>query len=97
MSLRLEGTIEVNCEGREDIIDGEQFSLEEGDWRHIGEGDHQYEALFVYSDPEEAYRLQVQATLFEGQLTIYPATLTGTGRIVKDELDVVSDGEPERD
>lgn len=97
MSLRLEGTIEVNCEGREDTIDGQQFSLEEGDWRHIGEGDYQYEALFIYSDPEEAYRLHVQATLFDGQLTICPATLSGTGRIVKDELDVVSDGEPERD
>ena len=97
MSLRIEGSIEVNCEGREDNIDGSQFSLEEADWRHIGEGDHQYETLFVYSDPDQSYKLQVQATWFEGQLKIYPATITGTGRIVKDELDVESDGEPERD
>ncbi|HIH2745053.1 TPA: hypothetical protein ACYLN4_000722 [Burkholderia lata] len=97
MSLRLEGSIDVNCEGREDTIDGSQFSLEEADWRHIGEGDYQYEALFVYSDPDDAYKLQVQATLFEGRLTIYPATLTNMGRIAKDELDVVCDGEPKRD
>jgi len=62
--LRVTGflTARVNVDDEITDIDipGEDFKLEEDDWRNLGEGATQYEALYVYAG--EDFEIQFQAT-----------------------------------
>ena len=91
MALKIEGSILVDCAGDEISIDGSQFGLEEDGDRHIGDGDYQYEALHIYFDPEQRFKILVQSTLFEGNVTIYPAKVEeGSAIIIEDDLEAVA-------
>jgi hypothetical protein len=87
MSFTLTGAVTITCEDEHIIADAADFGLEEAGHRHIGDGDHQYEALYIYFDEESRFKVLVQATEFEGQLTLHAPRLDGEGRIVTDELD----------
>lgn len=73
-------------DGSEQEIDGSEFSLEEGGWRNLGDGDHQYEALFIYFG--ENFNISFRATYFDGQTTIYPPRAEGEARIIDQDIDV---------
>ncbi|MGF6440205.1 hypothetical protein [Paraburkholderia youngii] len=89
-TLNLQGSARVKCDGEEITIDGSEFSLEEADNRHIGEGDYQYETLHIYFDPEERFKILIQSTLFEGKVTTYAAQVhEGSAVILEDELEAV--------
>jgi hypothetical protein len=88
MSLDIQGSILVQCAGEEISIDGSQFGLEEDGTRNLGDGDSQYEALHIYFDPENRFKILIQSTLFEGAVTTYDAKPDdpSTVVIVEDEL-----------
>jgi len=86
-TLNLQGYARVKCKGEEISIDGSQFSLEEAENRHIGDGDYQYETLHIYFDPEERFKILIESTLFDGKVTTYAAQVReGAAVIVEDEL-----------
>lgn len=86
-TLNIQGSIVVEYNGEEIQINGAQLGLEEGDHRNIGDGDFQYEALHIYFDPDDRFKILIQSTLFEGQVTTYEATVEeGSAVIVDDEL-----------
>lgn len=87
MTFTLTGAVTITCEDEQIIADAADFGLEEDGHRHLGEGDRQYEALFIYFDHDSRFKVLVQATEFQGQLTLYAPRLEGEGRIVRDELD----------
>ncbi len=70
----------------EQEIYGSEFSLEEDGWRNLGDGDRQYEALFIYFG--EDFKILFQATCFEGRTKIYPLSVQGEVKIVDDNIDV---------
>jgi hypothetical protein len=90
MPLKLSGSITVETETSDKekeqvVISAQEFGLEEDGRRHIGDGDYQYEALYMYSDDEERFSISFQATLFENNITVYPFDISGEASIVDDE------------
>lgn len=81
-------TVEFVSDGEkiEQEIDGSEFSLEEDGWRNLGDGDRQYEALFIYL--EEDFKIYFQATHFDGKTTIYPLSIEGEVKIIDQDIDV---------
>jgi hypothetical protein len=92
-------TIEFESDGEktEQTTDGSEFSLQEGGWRNLGDGDRQYEALFIYFGDD--FKILFQATYFDGKTTCYDATTEGDVRIIDDNLNVqyVGSGNEEDD
>ncbi|CAK1713499.1 conserved hypothetical protein [Vibrio crassostreae] len=90
MALRLVGTIAVNInvdgEYQEAVISASDFGLEEADMRHIGGGDYQYEALYVYYEGD--IEISFQATNFQGSVSQYPFSTSGDIEILEDNLSV---------
>jgi hypothetical protein len=99
MAFKLTGTVTVECEREYIVIKAEDFSLEEAETRHIGDGDYQYETLYIYFDDDDRFKVLQQVTEFEGHLNMDPPKLHGEGRILVDELDAEiiwpDDGLPE--
>jgi hypothetical protein len=99
MAFKLTGTITVECDGEHILIKAEDFGLEEADRRHIGDGDFQEEALYIYFDEDDRFKVLQQVAEFEGRLNMDSPRLQGEGRIVYDELDAEklwpNDGLPE--
>lgn len=89
MGLKIVGFITVEIDKEEIEISGEDFSLEEANIRHIGDGDSQYEALFVYRNDENQFTVSIQATDLDGEITLYSPTIDGKGRITSDKLEAV--------
>ncbi|WP_321935417.1 hypothetical protein [Paraburkholderia sp. J8-2] len=90
MTLKIQGSILVECAGERLSIQGAQFGLEEDGTRNLGDGDFQYEALHIYFDPEDRFKILVESTLLQGSVTIYPAKVEeGSAVIVEDNLDAV--------
>ncbi|MFM0122829.1 hypothetical protein P0D73_28705 [Paraburkholderia sp. RL18-101-BIB-B] len=86
-TLNIQGSIVVKYNGEEIQINGAQFGLEEDGNRNIGDGDFQYEALHIYFDPDDRFKILIQSTLYEGQVTTYEARVEeGSAVIVEDEL-----------
>lgn len=86
--MNLLGTVTVEFGGRKHTVHGKDFSLEEDQNRHLGEGDFQYEALFIYFDPDQRFKILVQATKLDGNVTLYDPSVEGNAKIVDDSLDV---------
>ncbi|MGF1727510.1 hypothetical protein [Photobacterium nomapromontoriensis] len=90
MALRLVGTItanvEINGKCNEIVILASDFSLEEGDMRHLGDGDYQYEALYIYHGDES--EISFQATNFQGNVSMYPYIISGNIEILEDNLSI---------
>jgi hypothetical protein len=86
MAFTLTGTIMIECCNERLVIPAKDFSLEEADSRHLGDGDYQYETLYIYFDHDDRFKVLLQVTEFQGQLSAYSATLQGQGRIIADEL-----------
>ncbi|EGQ9805187.1 hypothetical protein K5N60_000248 [Vibrio parahaemolyticus] len=88
MALRLCGSIRaiVRADGEEEeiIISASDFSLEGDNERHIGDGDYQYEALYVYHGG--AVEIYFQATNFQGNISMYPYNISGNIEVVEDNL-----------
>ena len=99
MAFKLTGTITVECGGERILIKAEDFGLEESGNRHIGDGDYQYEALYIYFDEDDRFKVFQQVAEFEGRLNMDSPKLEGEGRIVHDDLDAEKlwpdDGLPE--
>jgi len=88
MGLKIVGSISVKIDDDVVKIPGKEFGIEESDNRHLGDGDHQYEALFMYFDPDNRFKLMIQAVEYEGQVSqVSRPSLEGDGRILEDELD----------
>jgi hypothetical protein len=87
MAFKLTGTVVVECDRERIVIAAEEFGLEEADDRHIGDGDYQYETLYIYFDDDNRFKVLLQVTEFEASLSVYPPTLEGRGGIVEDNLD----------
>lgn len=81
-------TIEFESDGESfgQIVNGSEFGLEEDCWRDIGDGDHQYEALFIYFGDE--FKILFQATFFDGKITCYNFTTEGEVKIINDNINV---------
>ena len=90
MALKLVGTItaKIEVEGQEEeiIIAASDFSLEEEGMRHIGDGDNQYEALYIYHG--DGVEISFQAKNFKGNVSMYPYRLSGDIEILDDDLTV---------
>lgn len=85
MAIKLTGFLKVKL-GEEILkISADDFSLEEGGDRNIGDGDQQYECLYVYRHGTE-FSVEVELTRLDGQVNIYPLTITGEAKIVDDHL-----------
>ena len=98
MAVRLFGTIIVNVnvdgEYQEVVISASDFGLEAASMRHIGDGDYQYEALYVYYEGDVGISCQV--TNFQGSLSQYPFSISGDIDILEDALSVQAiDYEPD--
>lgn len=92
-------TIEFESDGEkvEQTVSALNFSLEEYDRRNLGDGDHQYEALFIYFSDE--FKILFQATYFGGKATRYECTTEGDVKITDDNIGVeyVGSGNEEDD
>ncbi|OOF01030.1 hypothetical protein BZG79_15465, partial [Salinivibrio sp. MA427] len=90
MALKLVGTItaKIKVDGQEEEVEiaASDFSLEEGDMRHIGDGDYQYEALYIYHGDDA--EISFQATNFKGNVSMYPYSTSGNIEILEDNLSV---------
>lgn len=88
MGLKIVGSISVKIDDDVVKISGKEFGIEESDNRHLGDGDHQYEALFKYFDPDDRFELMIEAAEHEGLVTqLSRPTIEGNGLIVANELD----------
>ena len=93
MAIALTGNLIIQVEDEELDISAEEFSLEEEDMRPLGEGDEQYEALFIYFDPEDRFKIQMQATEFEGNIKLFELKIhrlydfEGSIEILADQID----------
>jgi hypothetical protein len=92
MSIKVTGslTVEVNVDGKDQelVIEASEFGLEEGDMRHIGDGDYQYEALFIHFGDE--FEISFQATNLNGNVTLFDYNIIDNVRIVSDDLSLVA-------
>lgn len=90
MALKLVGTItaKIKVDGQEEEIEiaASDFSLEERDMRHIGDGDNQYEALYIYHGDDA--EISFQATNLKGDVSMYPYSTSGDIEIIEDNLSV---------
>lgn len=89
MTINLTGSILIEVKSNDEInqieINSSEFSLEEDDMRKIGDGDCQYEALYIYFGDD--FRISFQATRsFNGNVTIYPLKIEGDVAIIEDNL-----------
>lgn len=78
-------------------VDASDFEIAESGWRSIGDGDRQYEMLWVYMG--EGFEVQVQAAQFEGRISYFDFSVDGA-REVDDQSDLSvspSDIDPEDD
>ncbi|WP_281717983.1 hypothetical protein [Pandoraea apista] len=90
MEINIKGSLELECQGEVLTIEGSEFSLEEDGTRNLGDGDFQYEALHIYFDPDQRFKILVQSSLLDGHLTIHPAQVEeGEARILEDDLEAV--------
>ena len=81
-------SIEVDSDGstEEQQINGSEFSLEEDGWRNLGDGDRQYEALFVYHGEE--FQISFQATYLQGKVTCYELAAEGSVKVIDEDIGV---------
>ncbi|MCR6652396.1 MAG: hypothetical protein NVV73_13325 [Cellvibrionaceae bacterium] len=90
MALKLVGAItakvKVDGEYGEIVIPASDFSLAEADIRHLGDGDYQYEALYIYHGDD--VEISFQATNFQGNASMYPYSTDGDIEILEDDLSV---------
>lgn len=71
-------------------IAADEFSLEECDDRHIGDGDYQTEALWVASDYDNRFKVILSAAELEGSIHSVSVRIEGQAEIFDDEnLNVV--------
>ncbi|WP_313668792.1 hypothetical protein [Atlantibacter sp.] len=71
-------------------IAADDFSLEECDDRHIGDGDYQTEALWVASDYDNRFKVILSAAELQGSVHSVSVRIEGEAEIVDDEnLNVV--------
>jgi len=91
MALKVEGslTIEamVNDETEELVILASEFGLEEGSMRHLGDGDYQYEALYIHFG--DGFEISFQVTNMEGNVSIYPYSISDDIEIISDDISVL--------
>jgi len=90
-------SIEVEVDGHteEQQISGSEFALEEDGWRNLGDGDRQYEALFIYHGEE--FEISFQATYLQGKVTCYELSVEGDVKVVDEDIDVEYIGSDEED
>jgi len=99
--LKVTGSVNVEFISDEERIEqeiyGSEFGLEEDGWRNLGDGDRQYEALFIYFG--EDFKISFQATYFDGRTTMYPLSVEGQAKIIDEDIDVeyAGSGDPEDD
>lgn len=91
MGLKIVGSITIGIDEEEIVISGEDFSLEEDGDRKLGDGDSQYEALFICFDNESRFnesrfKVLIQVTEFEGKVSVFDPTIRGKGQIITDDL-----------
>lgn len=86
MIFTLTGSVTVECCDEQIVIPAKDFGLEEADHRHLGDGDYQYESLYIHFDRDDRFKVLLQVTELQGQLSVYSATLQGQGLIIADEL-----------
>lgn len=86
MSISLTGFIEVKFQKQEIHIPAEKFSLEESGDNHIGDGDYQYECLYVY-DHKNEFRVMVQLSKLDGVISTHQPILEGDAKIIDNQLD----------
>ena len=88
MGLKIVGSITIRVKDEDIEILGHGFGIEEEDRRSLGDGDYQYEALFIYFDPDGRFKVKIQATEFEGKVgQVTEPSIEGIGVIVQDNLD----------
>lgn len=66
-------------------IAADDFSLEECDDRHIGDGDYQTEALWVASDYDNRFKVILSAAELQGSVHSVSVRIEGEAEIVDDE------------
>lgn len=72
------------------VIYADDFSLEECDDRHIGDGDYQTEAVWVASDYDNRFKVILSAAELEGSIHSVSVRVEGNAEIFDAEnLDVV--------
>lgn len=90
MTVKLTGSIAVTVDDETIEISAEEFSLEEGEFRNLGEGEKQYEALFIHTSKDKDFVLHIQATNLNGVATAYETTVyEGNAEIEEDNLEAV--------
>jgi len=90
-------SIEIEVDGgtEEQEVRGSEFALEEDGWRNLGDGDRQYEALFVFHGEE--FGISFQATYLQGRVTCSELSVEGDVKVVYDDIDVEYIGGDEDD
>lgn len=90
MELKLAGTItakiKVDAQEEEVKIAASDFSLEEENMRHTGDGDYQNEALYIYHGDD--VEISVQVTNSNGNVSMHPYSTNGDIEILEDNLSV---------
>ncbi|QWT46562.1 hypothetical protein [Azospira inquinata] len=92
-SAYIEVDIHGNAEKQQ--ISGSEFVLEADNWRNLGDGDRQYEVLFIYHGEE--FEISFQATYLQGTVNCYELSAEGNVTIVEDDIDVEYIGSDEED
>jgi hypothetical protein len=90
MKLKLFGTISAEIKSdnlaEEIVISASEFDLEEGDFRHVGDGEYQYEALYIYHGND--VEISFQVINFKGDVSISSLNTSGKIDILEDNLSV---------
>jgi len=96
LAIALTGYLIIRVEDEEIDIPAKAFILSEEDDRNIGDGDTRYEALYIYFDKEDRFKIQMQATQFEGKIQLWeleihrPSGFEGLIEILDDQIDGVA-------
>ncbi|MDY1033392.1 hypothetical protein [Stenotrophomonas sp. CFBP8980] len=96
--MKLQGQLAVEVDDDELLyVNASDFEIAESDWRSIGDGDQQYEVLWVYEG--EGFDVKIEAAQFEGRITHVTVSVDGASKVEgQSDLDVVpSDIDPEDD
>ena len=85
MAIEITGFVKVELEDKTYKIGAEDFSCEESDDRHIGDGDFQYECLYVYHH-SEGFSVMFQLTMTGSDINIYEPNATNGAIIIVNQL-----------
>lgn len=79
--------VKVDGESTEYPVDGSEFDCAEGDWHHIGDGDHRYDAFYKYHG--DNFDVSFEVTYIPGSKPeISPFKCEGDVEVLEDHIDV---------